>query len=360
MVKKDYYEILGVSRDASKEEIKKAYRRLALKYHPDRNPSKEAEEKFKEISEAYAVLSDDEKRKLYDQYGHAGIDQQYSTEDLFRSIDFHDIFRGLGFDFEDLFSQFFGDLGFRRREPRRYRGADLRYDVEITLEEAFRGVRKEIDIPRTEICDICNGSGVKPGSSRIQCPVCGGTGQIRHSRRTAFGIFTQVTPCNRCNGEGYIIKDPCRKCNGRGTIMVTRTISVKIPPGVEEGSQLRLPGEGEAGPGGKGDLYIVIHTKRHPVFERRGADLYMRKEVSFPQAALGGKIEVKTISGETVNLRIPEGTQSGDIFRLKKKGMPRLEGGYGDLFVEIQVKTPTTLTRKAKHLLLELQRELEA
>jgi len=359
MAKKDYYEILGVDRNASKAEIKKAYRKLALKYHPDKNPSKEAEEKFKEISEAYAVLSDDEKRRLYDQYGHAGIDQQYTSEDLFRDIDFGDIFRGMGFDFEDIFSHFFGHP-FRRRESRRYRGADLRYDLEITLEEAYKGVEKEIQVPRTEICDICNGTGSKPGYSPTRCPICGGTGEIRQSRRTAFGVFTQVTPCRRCNGKGVIIEHPCEKCNGKGTIIVTRTITVKIPPGIEEGSQLRLHGEGESGPAGNGDLYIVVHIKPHPVFHRDGADLYMTREISFPEAALGSKIKVETISGDEVSLKIPEGTQNGDIFKLKKHGMPYLNSNrYGDLFVKIHIRTPTSLSRRAKKLLLELQRELK-
>ena len=358
MTKKDYYEILGVDRNASKTEIKKAYRKLALKYHPDKNPSKEAEDRFKEISEAYAVLSNDEKRRLYDQYGHAGIDQQYSSEDLFRGVDFSDIFRGMGFDFEDIFSQFFGHP-FRHRESYGYRGADLRYDLEITLEEAYSGSNREIQVPRKEICDVCKGSGSKPGYAPTRCPVCGGTGEVRHSRRTAFGIFTQVTPCRKCNGKGVIIEHPCEKCNGKGIINVTRTITVKIPPGIEEGSQLRLHGEGEAGHGGRGDLYIFIHIKPHPVFHREESNLYITKEISFPEAALGGKIDIKTISGEIVSLKIPEGTQNGDVFKLKKQGMPYLNSNrYGDLFVEIHVKTPTSLTRKAKKLLLELQKEL--
>lgn len=361
MVKEDYYDILGVDRNATKTEIKKAYRKLALKYHPDKNPSKEAEEKFKQISEAYAVLSDDEKRKMYDRYGHAGIDQQYSYEDIFRGADFSDIFRGLGFDFDDIFSQFFGRAtGFGRTRPRRYRGADLRYDLEITLEDAYAGLQKEIQVPRTETCGICSGSGAKPGTSPITCPQCGGSGQMRQSRRTAFGMFTQVSTCTRCQGAGVVIKEKCKNCDGQGFVRVTRNIMVKIPAGVDDGAQLRLHGEGEAGPGGNGDLYIVLHVKNHPKFQRRGSDLYLTKSVSFPEAALGTKIDIETISGEIGKLRIPEGTQNGDVFKLKRKGMPYLNGGgYGDLFIKIQVTTPTSLTKKAKKLLQELQRELK-
>ncbi len=359
MTKKDYYEVLGVSKDADKREIKKAYRKLALKYHPDKNPSKEAEEKFKEISEAYAVLSDEEKRQMYDQYGHAGIDQQYSSEDIFRNADFGDIFRGMGFDFQDIFNQFFGGRGFSRGRRQR-RGADLRYDTEITLEEAYNGLDKEVRIPRTESCDVCGGSGAKPGTKPETCPQCEGHGQVRQSRRTAFGIFTQVTPCPRCRGQGTIIKEKCRKCNGTGQIQVTRDISIHIPPGVMDGSQLRLAEEGESGPGGTGDLYVVIHVKPHPVFKRRGDDLYTTQTITFSEAALGTKKDIETINGESVTLKIPDGTQHGTILRLKNKGMPQIQSSrYGDLYVEIHVETPTKLSRKAKKLLKELEKEIE-
>jgi molecular chaperone DnaJ len=356
--KRDYYEILGVNRDSDKKDIKRSYRKLALKYHPDKNSSEEAEGKFKEISEAYAVLSDDEKRRLYDQYGHAGIDQQFSAEDIFRGADFGDIFQGMGFDFNDIFNQFFGG-GFSRRQ-RSYRGSNLRYDIEISLEEAFNGLKKEIQIPRTEKCDVCNGSGAKPGTSPKNCSQCQGTGQMKQSRRTAFGVFTQVTTCNRCNGNGVVIDQKCSKCRGIGAVKVKRTISISIPPGVDDGSQLRLSGEGEAGSGGVGDLYIVIHLKHHPVFQKRGPNLIMRKGISFPDASLGAKIEINTIDGETGSIKIPDGTQNGSVIKVKRKGMPYLHGrGYGDLFVEIKIDTPSKLSKKSKKLLEELRKELK-
>ena len=362
MTKRDYYEILGISKDASKSEIKKAYRKLALKYHPDKNQDKGAEEKFKEISEAYAVLYDDEKRKLYDQYGHAGIDQRFSSEDIFRGADFGDIFSGMGFDLNDIFEQFFGrGMGFQRGgRPRRSRGADLRYDIEISLEDAYRGVETTIKVPRSEACDNCNGSGAKPGTSPKRCPQCDGSGQMRASRRTAFGMFTQVTTCNRCNGQGTIIEHKCPECNGKGLIQKTRDIELNIPSGVDDGSQLRLAGEGEAGSGGVGDLYIVIHIKKHPRFNRRGLDLHTIKEITFPEAAIGTKTNVETLDGATEKLKIPDGTQNGEIFKIGGKGMPSLRGrGRGDLYVEIHVKTPTKLSRKAKKLLEELNDEIK-
>lgn len=358
MTKRDYYDVLGVKKDADKRDIKKAYRKLALKYHPDKNPSKDAEEKFKEISEAYAVLSDEEKRQMYDQYGHAGIDQQYSSEDIFRNADFGDIFHGMGFDFQDIFNQFFGGSGFSRGR-RVHRGADLRYDTEISLKDAYAGLDKDITIPRTEACDECNGSGAKPGTKPKTCSQCGGTGQVRQSRRTAFGMFTQVGACPQCHGEGVIIKDKCKKCGGTGQIQVTRDISIHIPAGVDDGSQLRLGGQGESGPGGTGDLYVVIHVKPHERFKRRGADLYMVENITFPEAALGTKKDIETIKGEIVPLKIPEGTQYGTILRLKNEGMPLIRSSrFGDLYVEIHVKTPTKLSRKAKKILKEFEKEL--
>lgn len=364
MTKKDYYDILGVNKSASKAEIKKAYRKLALKYHPDKNPDKTAEEKFKEISEAYAVLYDDEKRGLYDQYGHAGIDQRYSYEDIFRGADFSDIFRGMNFEFgfgiDDIFERFFGHrMGFNRRSARR-RGADLRYDIEISLEDAFKGLETTIRVPRSETCDNCNGSGAEPGTNPRKCPQCGGSGQMRSSRRTAFGMFTQVTTCSKCRGQGTFIEEPCSECKGRGVVQKTRHIELNIPKGVDDGSQLRLASEGEASSGGTGDLYVVVHVKKHPKFSRRGHDLHMMREIMFPDAALGTKIEVETINGKIEKLKIPEGTENGDIFRIRGKGMPGLRGrGQGDLFVEINVKTPKKLTRKARKLLEELKNELK-
>ena len=360
MTKEDYYKILGVDKNSDKKEIKKAYRKLALKYHPDKNPSKSAEEKFKDISEAYAVLSDDQKRKMYDNYGHAGIDQQYSTEDIFRGVDFGDIFGGMGFDFNDIFQQFFGhQYGFRRSRKIKRRGADLRYDIEISLNDAYNGLETEIHIPRTEICEECNGTGAENGTSIIKCTNCNGKGQIKHTRKTAFWLFSQVAPCNKCHGQGSIIEKYCKKCKGNGKIQVRRDIDIKIPKGVDTGSQLRLAGEGESGLGGNGDLYIVIHIKRDNKYRRNGADLYMTKTVSFPQASLGTKIQVETISGEIEKVRIPEGTEYGNIIRIKNKGMPYLKGrGNGDLYIEIIIKTPKKLSRKAKKLLTELDNEL--
>ena len=360
MAKRDYYEILGLDKNASKAEIKKAYRKLALKYHPDKNKEKGAEEKFKEISEAYAVLYDDEKRSMYDQYGHAGIDQQYSAEDIFRGADFGDIFRNMG-GIEDIFERFFGgSMGFGGRSSRRRRGSDLRYDLEITLEDAYRGVEMTIQVPRSETCDNCNGSGAKPGTSPKSCSVCNGSGQMKVSRRTAFGMFTQVTTCNKCHGQGTIIEQRCPNCNGKGLVQKTRDIELKIPSGVDDGSQLRLAGEGEAGSGGIGDLYIVIHIRKHPVFNRRGLDLHIVHDISFPDAAIGTKTNIKTIDGDVEKLKIPEGSQNGDIIRLRGKGMPGLRGrGQGDLYVELSVKTPKKLSRKAKKLLEELKEELD-
>ena len=366
MTKRDYYDILGINKNATKAEIKKAYRKLALKYHPDKNPDKDAEEKFKEISEAYAVLYDDEKRQMYDQYGHSGIDQRYSYEDIFRGADFSDIFRGMGFDFgfggfDDIFEQFFGHrAGFGRRTQVRRRGADLRYDIQISLEDAYNGLKTEIQVPRSETCDTCHGSGAKPGTQPKTCPQCNGTGQQKTSRRTAFGMFTQITTCNKCGGKGTTIEEYCPTCRGLGRVQRTRDIELKLPKGVDEGSQLRLAGEGEAGDAGSGDLYVVVHIKQHPIFERRGSDLYMSQPISFPEATLGTKINIKTIDGTVEKVKIPEGTQHGDVIRLRNKGMPSLRGrNYGDLYLDIKLRTPTNINRKARYLLEELQKELE-
>ncbi|HDO19557.1 MAG TPA: molecular chaperone DnaJ [Thermoplasmatales archaeon] len=365
MTKKDYYEILGVSRDATKEEIKRAYRRLALKYHPDRNKSKEAEERFKEISEAYAVLSDDEKRRLYDLYGHAGIDQRYTSEDIFRGADFSDIFRDLGFDFgiDDLIERFFGfGTGFRRGYKKATRrGSDLRYDVDISLEDAYRGRTLELQIPRLERCDACSGTGAAEGSALISCPNCAGTGQLRKTQRTPFGIFTQITVCPKCGGEGTVIDKPCERCDGTGVVKKVRTIKVKIPKGISDGASLRLPGEGEAGEKGgePGDLYIFVHIKPDKRFERRGDDLYVTEEISFPDAVLGTTLKVETFDG-IEKLKIPPGTEAGDTFKIRGKGMPRLKDHrYGDLYVKIKIRTPKRISRRAKKLLEELREELE-
>ena len=362
MEKQDYYKVLGIEKNASKDDIKKAYRRLALKYHPDKNKAPDAEEKFKGISEAYAVLYDDEKRRMYDQYGHAGIDQRYTTEDIFRGADFNDIFRSMGinFGFDDIFSQFFGRrTGFDQR-ARPQRGNDIRYDIEISLEDAYKGLETELEVPRTELCDTCKGSGAKPGTRPVRCQTCGGTGQMRSTQRTGFGVFTQITTCSRCHGQGTIIEEPCPTCRGRGVVQKTRKIEVKIPKGIDDDSHLRLASQGEQlGSGSQaGDLYLVVHIKNHSLYERRGPDLYRKLEVSFSQAALGATVPLETFQG-TEKVKVPEGTESGDIIKLKNKGMPQMRGfGYGDLYLVVQVKTPKKLSKNARFLLEELGKEL--
>jgi molecular chaperone DnaJ len=361
--KRDYYEILGVGKSASKDEIKKAYRNLALKYHPDRvSPDKkrEAEDKFKEISEAYAVLSDDQKRSQYDQFGHAGIDSRYSSEDIFRGADFSSIFEDLGFGggiFEDIFENFgfFSQGAGRRPSNRPRRGSDLQYDIEITFDEAAFGSERAIAIPRHEVCPACKGDGAKPGTKKQVCPVCQGSGKttVQH----AFG-FMVTTTCSRCRGEGAKIKTPCPKCNGSGTVAVERKIHVKIPAGVEDGSRLRLSGEGEAGQKGgpRGDLYILVYVKPHPIFSRHGNDILCEVPISFAQAALGAEIEVPTLEGK-VKMAVPAGTQSGKIFRLKGKGITDLhERIRGDEHVRVIVETPTHLNSQQKKVLEEFSR----
>jgi molecular chaperone DnaJ len=361
--KRDYYEVLGVPRTASKDEIKDAYRKLALQYHPDRNKSPSAEEKFKEISEAYAALSDDEKRQQYDMLGHAGFDQRYTREDIFRGADFDSIFRdlGFGFGFQDLFNIFFGRSGFGEQEyEERLRGQDLAYDLMITLENAAQGAEKEIDVPRTEKCDICRGTGAAPGTVPRECPKCNGTGRIRNVRKSGFATFVQVTPCPTCKGEGSIIDTPCKKCRGKGLIEVERKITVKIPPGIDDGYQLRLQGEGETPPHGgpPGDLYVQIHVAPHDCFKRRGDDLLYDLEISYPQAVLGAEAKIPTLDGET-KLTIQPGTQFGEIIKIRNKGMPQLRGyGRGDLLVRIGITVPEKLTEKQRALLSQLATEL--
>jgi molecular chaperone DnaJ len=343
MSKKDYYEILGVPRGASDEEIKRAYRKLALQYHPDRNPgNKEAEEKFKEISEAYEVLSDPEKRRIYDMYGHEGLEGKgYSTG--FSDID--EIFSAFNDIFEDLF-------GFRtgtRRRTRPRQGRSLRYDLEITLEDAYKGAEKEISFERLEVCPECNGAG---GKHRIPCPSCGGMGQITRSH----GFFHISTTCSRCNGEGYIFSEPCPNCRGNGVVRRRKKINIRIPAGVDTGSQLRIRGEGEPGEYGAapGDLFIVIHVKEHEFFRREGDHLYCEIPVSFVQAILGDRIKIHLIGGEEAEVEIPPGTQPGSIIRVPGKGMPKLGSEKrGDLFVKIEVRLPKSLTKKQRELLEE-------
>jgi molecular chaperone DnaJ len=363
--KRDYYEVLGVSRNASKDEIKDAYRKLAMQYHPDRNKAPDAEEKFKEISEAYAVLSDDEKRQQYDTLGHAGFDQRYTREDIFRGADFDSIFRdlGFGFGFGDLFNIFFGGRGFGEEyEEGPTRGQDLAYDLEITLEDAAVGVEREIDVPRTEVCDVCKGTGAAPGTTPRQCPKCKGEGRIRNVRKNSFATFVQVIPCPTCGGIGTIIDNPCKKCRGTGLIRVKRKIAVKIPPGIDDGYQLRLQGQGETPPHGgtAGDLYVSIHIAPHRYFRREGDELLYDLKIAYPQAALGAEVQVPTLYGETT-LKIRAGTQSGEILKLEDRGMPRLRGrGRGDLFVRVNIAVPERLTEKQRELIEQLATELGA
>lgn len=354
--KRDYYEVLGVARDATPEVIKKAYRKLAIQLHPDRNKAPDAEEKFKELSESYAVLSDDQKKARYDQFGHAGIDQQYSSEDLYRNINFQDLFGGMGFD--DLFGSMFGTGGRRSGGPSR--GRDLQATHTITLEEAFSGTDADITFWRLEACTPCKGSGAEPGSKVDKCETCRGAGQVQRLMRTAFGTLNQVSACPQCNGEGRRIANPCRTCKGSGHDRHKRTVEVKIPAGIESGQTLRVQNQGEIGPraGPAGDLYVEVQVKEHPRYHREGADLLTEVLVTFPQAVLGTTLALDTLDGQ-VDLQIPAGIESGQTLRLRSKGMPFLRGsGRGDLHVRVRLVTPTKINDKARKLLEELSEEL--
>lgn len=344
--KRDYYEVLGVDRTATRDQIKHAYRQLALHFHPDKNKDPGAAAKFRELAEAYAVLSDDTKRKEYDTTGHAGVSERWSSEDLMRDFQFGDFFGGR-----------FGDLFGRRMRPGAdaARGVDLRYDVELTLEEAARGGEKEIQFTRSERCADCGGSGAKTGTKPLACPDCQGTGQ-KQDVKTKKGVrLVTLTTCARCQGRGQIVESPCPLCQGDGYRFLPHTLKVQVPPGVDDGMVIRLPGQGEANAnsGPPGDLLIRPHIRRHPIFERHGDDLYMIQSVTFPDAALGKKLRVDGLSGETLQVTIPAGTQSGTALRLHGKGMPKV-GGKGDLFVVVEVRTPTELSDRERVLLLEL------
>ena len=356
---RDYYEILGLSKDATESEIKKAYRKLAMKYHPDKNKEEDAEGKFKEISEAYAVLSDAEKREQYDRFGHAGIDGRYSQEDIFRGADFGDLGDILGGIFGGGFGGFGGFGGGQRRQGP-MRGSDLRYDMGITLEQAADGFENKINIPRAENCESCDGTGAKAGTSPKTCPTCHGSGQITQARNTPFGRFMSTTTCNACHGRGQTIDEPCPACKGTGKMKKVRKISVKVPKGADNGLRLKIRGEGEDGSPGapSGDLYVVIHVEPHDKFHRVGDDIVYEQPISFTKAALGGDVMVPTLHGK-VKMNIKPGTQTHSILRLKGKGMPHLHGhSHGDQLVKIIVKTPTKLTGEQKDLLQKLQ-ELE-
>jgi len=350
---RDYYEVLGVTRTASIDEIKAAYRKCALKWHPDRNPEHkaEAEAKFRESTEAYSVLSDAQKRQIYDTYGHSGLSSAGGGVDFTGTIfqDFHDIF-GDFFGFEDLFSG-------GRRGRRAQRGSDLRYDMTLTFEEAATGVNTKIKIPRQEFCSACKGTGAKAGTGVVACQTCGGRGQLAYQQ----GFFTITRTCPACQGAGQIIKERCAECRGQGRVEKERTIDLRIPPGVDTGTRLRVQGEGEPGPNGgpTGDLYVVLEVKEHPFFERRGADLYCTIPISIAQAALGAELQVPGLGGDE-KLKIPEGTESGAVFRVRGQGLADPHGGgKGDLYYHVRVLTPTKLTREQRKLIEQLGASLK-
>ncbi|OEZ62066.1 molecular chaperone DnaJ [Duganella sp. HH105] len=350
MAKRDFYETLGVAKNASEDEIKKSYRKLAMKYHPDRNPdSKESEEKFKEVKEAYEMLTNLEKREAYDRYGHAGVDPNMGGGGGFGGGA-----GGFGDAFGDIFGDIFGGGRGRGQGPQVYRGADLRYNLEITLEQAAHGFDTTIRVPSWDKCDTCHGSGAKPGTSPVTCSTCAGHGQVRMQQ----GFFSIQQTCPKCHGTGKIIPEPCAACAGQGRIKRNKTLEVKIPVGIDNGMRIRSSGNGEPGTNGgpSGDLYVEIHIKPHSVFQREGDDLHCEMPISFAKAALGGDIEVPTLSGK-VSFTIPEGTQSGKTFRLKGKGIKGVRSGFaGDLFCHVAVETPVKLTEKQKDMLRDFEK----
>ena len=349
MSKRDYYEVLGVNRDAGDDEIKKAYRKLAMKFHPDRNPdNKDAEEKFKEAKEAYEMLSDPQKKAAYDRYGHAGVDPSMGAGPGAQGFE-----GGFADAFGDIFGDLFGGGGGRGGRSNVYRGADLRYNLEITLEEAARGAEKTIRIPTVEECGTCHGSGAKPGTQPKPCPTCNGHGQVRVQQ----GFFSIQQTCPKCHGSGKIIPDPCRDCGGAGRVKKQKTLEVKIPAGIDEGMRLRHAGHGEPGVNGgpSGDLYVEIHIRKHAVFERDHDDLHCEMPISITTAALGGEIEIPTLEG-MARLKIPAETQSGKVFRLRGKGIKNVRSHvHGDLMCHVVVETPVSLTERQKELLREFE-----
>jgi len=351
MSKRDYYEVLGVERTATVEAIKGAYRKCAKEHHPDRNHGDDhAEVRFKEVTEAYEVLKDDQKRAAYDRFGHAAFEQGMAGRGGGNPFDFASSFTDI---FDDLFGEFTGG----RKARRQNRGQDLRFNLEISLEEAFKGRAAQIKVPSAVTCEVCNGSGAEAGHKPEQCPTCSGIGKVR----AAQGFFTVERTCPQCRGTGRIIKHPCKTCQGAGLVQKERTLAVDIPQGVEEGTRIRLTGEGQAGLNGgtPGDLYIFISVGPHQLFQRDGHDLYCRAPVSFVTASLGGTIEVPTLDGGRAKVVIPEGTQTGKQFRLRGKGMPVLRGGgmHGDLYVELLTETPVKLNKKQKELLKQFEAE---
>jgi molecular chaperone DnaJ len=356
MAKRDYYTTLGVNRDASDEDVKKAYRKLAMKHHPDRNPDKGSEEKFKEAKEAYEVLSDTRKRKAYDQFGHAGVDQAagFGAAGARGFGPGAEGFGGFADAFGDIFGEIFGAQGGARgRGTGVYRGADLRYNLELSLEEAARGTEAKIRIPAMEECETCHGSGAKPGTQPKTCPTCAGQGQVRVSQ----GFFSIQQTCPQCHGSGKIVPEPCATCGGAGRVRKSKTLSVKIPAGVDHDDRIRLTGEGEAGVNGgpHGDLYVVVNLKEHPVFQRENNDLHCEMPIGFATAAMGGEIEIPTLDGHA-KIKIPAETQTGQVFRLRGKGIKGVRSsGYGDLFCHVAIETPVKLTSRQKELLREFE-----
>ncbi|HSQ81292.1 MAG TPA: molecular chaperone DnaJ [Casimicrobiaceae bacterium] len=358
MSKRDFYTILGVNRDASEDEIKKAYRKLAMKHHPDRNPDdKHAEEKFKEAKEAYEVLSDSRKRAAYDQFGHAGVDPSMGFGAGAAGARGGEGFGGFADAFGDIFGEIFGQQRGRGGGSGMYRGADLRYNLELSLEEAARGAEIKIRIPTMDECGTCHGSGAKPGTQPKTCPTCHGRGEVRVSQ----GFFSIQQTCPQCHGTGKFVADPCPDCHGAGRIKKHKTLSVKIPAGVDQDDRIRLSGEGEAGMNGgpTGDLYVVIGLKPHAVFQREGADLHCEMPISFATAALGGEIEIPTLDGHA-KLKIPAETQTGQVFRLRNKGIRPVRGSVtGDLYCHVSLETPVKLTSKQKELLREFESSVQ-
>jgi molecular chaperone DnaJ len=350
MAARDYYEVLGVAKGATKVQIKDAYRKLALQFHPDRNKSPEAESRFKEISEAYAVLSDEEKRRQYDSFGREGVYQRYSQEDIFRGVDFGEFFRGTGFGgFDDVFAQFFGGGTVRRANG----GEDLTYHLQVRLEDVVQDSNREIEVPRDEVCSTCKGSGAKPGTSPRTCSTCRGTGQVQRVQSAGFARLVRVTTCDKCGGRGYTVDSPCKVCGGKGTTEMTRRIRVMIPAGVDDGHTLRLRGEGNAGENGAppGDLYVVVNVAPHELFVRKESDVYHETRVGVVEAMLGTELTIPTLYGE-VRLSVPHGTQPGSVFKLKGKGLPRYGAwGKGDQYVKVNVEVPRNLSNQQKELL---------
>ena len=345
--KRDYYEVLGIGRNASQDDIRKAYRKLALKFHPDRNPDTAAGERFKEVTEAYEVLSNDEKRSLYDRFGHLAGERGFGNGNV----------GGFGFGIEDIFESFFGSAtGTTSRRERVYRGTDLRTEVVLSFEEAVFGAEKEITFPKHEVCSHCGGGGVEPGRQPVRCPTCNGSGEIRRSHQSIFGQMVNVSMCERCRGEGSLIQDPCTKCRGQGAVRVNKTLQVSIPAGIDDGSQIRLSNEGEPGPRGgpPGHLYLVIRVEPHRYLRRQGNDLLAELPINVAQAALGDELEMESLDGP-VQVKIPPGTQSGRVIKIRGKGVPYLrDQGRGDLQIRLKVVIPTELTPAQRELFRNL------